>query len=83
MRDAAPTAFTAGDIGRDRDGDPVRPYRYMTRGFYRDAALTERGSVTDAVDGDTDYRLRQLTQASIYLPADGADVCSFAAQASP
>lgn len=52
-------------------------------GLYRDGLqrarflpaieLLEKHTCVVAVDGDTDYRLRQLTQASIYLPADGAD----------
>ncbi|MCU0759999.1 MAG: cell division protein ZapE [Steroidobacteraceae bacterium] len=52
-------------------------------GLYRDGLqrarflpaieLLERHTAVVAVDGDTDYRLRQLTQASIYLPSDGLD----------
>lgn len=75
---------TAGDIGRDRDGDPVRPYRYMTRGFYRDAALTERVSVTDAVDGDTEHeKVRLRTGAVVYCADDEGRVYRIDVGAKP
>ncbi len=36
-------------------------------------ALLEKHTEVIAVDGGVDYRLRQLTQAAIYLPSDAAD----------
>jgi len=52
-------------------------------GLYRDGLqrarflpaieLLEKHTAVVAVDGDVDYRLRQLTQAAIYLPTEGQD----------
>jgi cell division protein ZapE len=56
----------------------VKPRDLYKGGLQRDRflpsiALIEKNCDVVAVDGGVDYRLRQLTAASIYLPAGGAD----------
>ncbi len=46
----------------------------LQRGRFLPAiALLEKHTAVVAVDGSVDYRLRQLTQAAIYLPTQGLD----------
>jgi hypothetical protein len=62
---------TADDIPRDRSGNPARPYRYRRPGFFRDAALTQRVSTTEPVDGDTAHeKLRLATAMVVYCEDD-------------
>jgi cell division protein ZapE len=56
----------------------VKPKDLYKAGLQRDRftptiALIEKHCDVIAVDGGVDYRLRQLTKATIYLPADAAD----------
>ena len=56
----------------------VKPKDLYKNGLQRDRfvptiALIEKHCEVFAVDGGVDYRLRQLTAASIYLPSDGPD----------
>ncbi len=62
---------TEADIPRDRSGAPARPYRYRRPGFFRDAALTQRVSTTEAVDGDTTHeKVRLRTTMVLYCEDD-------------
>ncbi|WP_437674618.1 acetyltransferase [Sorangium sp. So ce131] len=40
------------DIRRDAEGAPVREYAYKNPGFFADAALAEKRSTTEEIDGD-------------------------------
>ncbi|MFO0602259.1 MAG: acetyltransferase [Polyangiales bacterium] len=75
---------TADDIPRDRTGNPARPYRYMHPGFYRDAALTQRVSTTEAVDGDTAHeKVRLRTAMVVYCQDDEGRVFRIDVGAKP
>lgn len=63
---------TPGDLGRDRDGNPVRPYRYRSPGFFADVALTRRVSNTMPVDGDTTHEKVRLRTGLVVYCADDA-----------
>ena len=62
--------ITAGDIGRDRNGNPTRMYRYRAPGFFRDQALTQRASTTALVDGDVDHEKVRLRTAMVLYCGD-------------
>ncbi len=72
------------DIPRGRDGMPVRPYRYSTPGFFRDAALTMRAGTRDAVDGDTEHeKVRLRTRDVLYVGDDAGRVYRIDVGAKP
>ena len=54
----------------DGRGNPTRPYRYRRPGFFRDAALTQRASTTEPVDGDTAHEKLRLTTAMVVYCED-------------
>ena len=63
---------------------PLRPYRYPTPGFFRDAALTMRAGTRDAVDGDTEHeKVRLRTRDTLYVGDDAGRVYRIDVGAKP
>ena len=74
----------ADDIAIDEDGDPVRDYGYTTPGFFSDAALTNRVSSTDPVDGDVVHeKVRIEPGDELYFADDDGRVFRIAALDKP
>jgi hypothetical protein len=57
-----------GDIRKNAEGDPVRSYAYRHPGFYADAALSQKVSSMEEVDGDTEHeKVRATPGARLFL----------------
>ncbi len=54
-----------GDIARDDQNQPVRPYDYARPGFFADEALTERVSSFTVVDGDDEHEKVRIAPGDV------------------
>lgn len=60
------------DLRRDEDGALARPYDYANPGFFADAALTEKLSTTEDVDGDLVHEKLAIAQGDAFFAGDDA-----------
>jgi len=72
------------DIAIDDEGQPVRDYGYATPGFFADAALGNRVSSTDSVDGDVVHeKVRIEPGDELYFADDDGRVFRIAVLEKP
>lgn len=60
-----------GDLRKDADGEPVRPYAYERPGFFADEELTQKVSTAEEIDGDNAHEKVKITRGmTLYIEDD-------------
>ncbi len=62
--------IAADDVANNSSGDPVRKYGYDKPGFFRDAALLDKLSTLDGLDGDTTHEKVQIAAGDVLYIGD-------------
>lgn len=76
--------ITAGDLRKDENGEPVRPYAYQRPGFFADAELTQKISTTEEVDGDAEHEKVKIEPGmTLYMEDDAGRRYAVSAGAKP